>query len=170
MTQLYDDIGTGYANLRRPDPRIGDAIDLALDDAKTVLNVGAGTGSYEPRDRNVIALEPSFNMIRQRLRNSARNGLEACRHLHGARPRLHAVGREGESFGGFRTSNRARPERLACTQQLWALSTPPRPIRGGAPTLESLDGTTAEFSPPVQQPWKPPWRPRTVRRISSRFH
>lgn len=66
MPTAYDTIGINYANLRQPDPRIGAAISTALGDAVTVLNVGAGTGSYEPTDRAVTALEPSVEMIRQR--------------------------------------------------------------------------------------------------------
>ncbi len=68
---IYDRIGTGYADLRRPDPRIARLIHDALGDARTVLNVGAGTGSYEPEDRQVTALEPSAEMIRQRKPGSA---------------------------------------------------------------------------------------------------
>jgi SAM-dependent methyltransferase len=64
--QLYDRIGTGYATVRREDPRIAAAIHGALGDARTVLNVGAGAGSYEPRDREVTAVEPSEVMIGQR--------------------------------------------------------------------------------------------------------
>lgn len=63
---LYDSIGRGYASLRRPDPRIAAAIHAALGDAATVVNVGAGTGSYEPAGRTVLAVEPSAVMIRQR--------------------------------------------------------------------------------------------------------
>ncbi len=48
MDALYDTIGLNYANLRRPDARIARRVDAALGDAKTVLNVGAGAGSYEP--------------------------------------------------------------------------------------------------------------------------
>lgn len=66
MSILYDKIGAGYAELRKPDPRIAKAINHALGDAKTVLNVGAGAGSYEPYDRQVTALEPSAGMISQR--------------------------------------------------------------------------------------------------------
>lgn len=66
MPALYDDIGQGYARLRRPDPRIASRIHTALGAARTVLNVGAGTGNYEPRGRQVIAVEPSGGMIRQR--------------------------------------------------------------------------------------------------------
>ncbi len=63
---LYDTIGRGYAALRRPDPRIAAAIQAALGDASTVVNVGAGAGSYEPLGRTVLAVEPSDVMIRQR--------------------------------------------------------------------------------------------------------
>ncbi|MFQ6027377.1 MAG: class I SAM-dependent methyltransferase [Dehalococcoidia bacterium] len=69
--QIYDDIGVGYAIQRRPDPRILSAITHALGDAETVVNVGAGSGSYEPPDRNVIAVEPALTMIRQRTPESA---------------------------------------------------------------------------------------------------
>lgn len=63
---IYDTIGVNYADLRRPDPRIAGLIEQALGDAQTVLNVGAGTGSYEPVQRTVTALEPSAAMIAQR--------------------------------------------------------------------------------------------------------
>ena len=62
----YDAIGRTYAATRREDPRIAALIQAALGDARTVVNVGAGTGSYEPRDREVIAVEPSEVMIAQR--------------------------------------------------------------------------------------------------------
>ncbi len=58
--------GVGYSRHRRPDPRIEAMIHAALGDARTVLNVGAGAGSYEPRDRLVAAIEPSDAMRRQR--------------------------------------------------------------------------------------------------------
>lgn len=66
MTAIYDTIGIDYANLRRPDSRIAAVINRALGAAETVLNVGAGAGSYEPEGRKVTALEPSEKMIRQR--------------------------------------------------------------------------------------------------------
>lgn len=66
MTPLYDKIGGTYSSYRRPDPRIAAAIWAALGDAASVVNVGAGTGSYEPTDRSVIAVEPSETMIKQR--------------------------------------------------------------------------------------------------------
>jgi SAM-dependent methyltransferase len=63
---LYDRIGRTYTTTRREDPRLAAAIHGALGDAVTVVNVGAGTGSYEPRDRKVVAIEPSPVMIAQR--------------------------------------------------------------------------------------------------------
>lgn len=71
MPALYDTIGVNYAHRRKPDPRIGKAIADALGDARSVLNVGAGAGSYEPNDRQVVALEPSIEMIRQRPHGAA---------------------------------------------------------------------------------------------------
>jgi SAM-dependent methyltransferase len=62
----YDHIGRGYADYRRADPRIAAAVHGALGDARTVVNVGAGTGSYEPTDRPVIPVEPSTAMALQR--------------------------------------------------------------------------------------------------------
>jgi SAM-dependent methyltransferase len=58
----YDQHGRTYTRHRRPDPRIAARIHAALGDARTVLNVGAGAGSYEPRDRWVLAVEPSLTM------------------------------------------------------------------------------------------------------------
>ena len=66
MSTLYDQIGRSYQATRKPDPRIAALILEALGDARSVLNVGAGTGSYEPTDREVLAVEPSATMIAQR--------------------------------------------------------------------------------------------------------
>jgi SAM-dependent methyltransferase len=65
-TTRYDAIGAGYAGTRREDPALRERIHAALGDARTVVNVGAGTGSYEPTDRHVIAIEPSDVMAGQR--------------------------------------------------------------------------------------------------------
>ena len=64
--QLYDTIGAAYTATRRTEPRIAKQVWAALGDARTVLNVGAGTGSYEPSDRDVTAVEPSAVMRAQR--------------------------------------------------------------------------------------------------------
>jgi ubiquinone/menaquinone biosynthesis C-methylase UbiE len=62
----YDANGQTYAQRRRTDPRIAALVHEALGSARTVLNVGAGAGSYEPTDRHVIAIEPSAAMRTQR--------------------------------------------------------------------------------------------------------
>ncbi|MFI6050674.1 MerR family DNA-binding transcriptional regulator [Streptomyces violascens] len=69
--RLYDAIGGAYTATRRTEPRIAAQISDALGDAYTVLNVGAGTGSYEPPDRHVTAVEPSAVMRAQRPAGSA---------------------------------------------------------------------------------------------------
>jgi SAM-dependent methyltransferase len=71
MSTLYDRIGIGYRDHRRPDPRIAALLDPGIGAARSVVNVGAGVGSYEPRDRLVIAVEPSRVMIVQRAAGAA---------------------------------------------------------------------------------------------------
>src|SRR5262245_45142469 len=68
---LYDTIGATYSVTRRTEPRIAERVWAALGDAVTVLNVGAGTGSYEPLDRRVLAVEPSALMRAQRVPDAA---------------------------------------------------------------------------------------------------
>ena len=68
---LYDAIGATYTVTRRTEPRIAERVWAALGDAHTVLNVGAGTGSYEPTDRDVTAVEPSAVMRAQRPASAA---------------------------------------------------------------------------------------------------
>jgi SAM-dependent methyltransferase len=65
----YEAHGGGYGALRRPDPRIAAVLHAALGPARTVLNVGAGAGSYEPEDRHVLAVEPSATMRSERPRH-----------------------------------------------------------------------------------------------------
>ena len=69
--QLYDSIGATYTVTRRTEPRIAAQVWAALGDARTVLNVGAGTGSYEPPGRDVTAVEPSAVMRAQRPEGAA---------------------------------------------------------------------------------------------------
>jgi SAM-dependent methyltransferase len=66
VSALYDRIGRSYVATREEDPRIAAVIHAELGDARTVLNVGAGAGAYEPRDREVTAVEPSAVMRAQR--------------------------------------------------------------------------------------------------------
>lgn len=63
---MYDDIGRSYSTTRREDPRIAAAIHACLGAGGSVLNVGAGSGSYEPQERTVVAVEPSNEMVGQR--------------------------------------------------------------------------------------------------------
>jgi len=67
----YDTIGRTYARTRRTDPRIAARIHAALGDARRILNIGAGTGSYEPADREVVAIDPSTTMLAQRVPGAA---------------------------------------------------------------------------------------------------
>ncbi|MFI6621026.1 class I SAM-dependent methyltransferase [Streptomyces sp. NPDC050528] len=67
---VYDTLGTTYARTRRPDPRIAARIQAALGDAEDVIDVGAGTGSYEP-PHTLLAVEPSRTMLAQRPPGSA---------------------------------------------------------------------------------------------------
>lgn len=73
----YDRIGAGYVEQRLADSRLAALIWDALADAESIVNVGAGAGSYEPRDRPVVAVEPSIAMIRQRA-DSAAPVVRAC--------------------------------------------------------------------------------------------
>src|SRR5262245_1459742 len=68
---VYDRIGVGYGSLRQPDPRIAAHIQHGLGDATSIVNVGAGSGSYEKFECSVIAVEPSAAMAAQRPAGSA---------------------------------------------------------------------------------------------------
>lgn len=68
---VYDRIGIDYAQYRRPDPRIATLLSDALGPAYSALNVGAGAGSYEPAGLDLVAVEPSAEMVRQRPPTSA---------------------------------------------------------------------------------------------------
>lgn len=67
----YDSLGTTYTATRREDPDLARQIHAALGQGRTLLNVGAGAGAYEPRDRTVLAVEPSQVMIAQRPADAA---------------------------------------------------------------------------------------------------
>ena len=68
---VYDTIGRSYTSQRRADPRIAARLTVALAGMRSVLNVGAGAGSYEPAGRSVVAVEPSAVMLAQRPRGAA---------------------------------------------------------------------------------------------------
>ena len=77
MAALYDDIGRTYAGRRQSDPRIAAAIESALKGCELILNVGAGTGSYEPHSQLIVAVEPAWTMISQRPVGAAQ-AVQAC--------------------------------------------------------------------------------------------
>lgn len=78
---VYDTIGRTYTATRRADPRIERQIHDAIGSAPTVVNLGAGTGNYEPTDRFVVAVEPSWTMIRQRPAGAAPAVRAVAEHL-----------------------------------------------------------------------------------------
>ena len=78
---LYDRIGLTYGAIRQADPRLAGPIWRALGDARSVVNVGAGTGSYEPPDLEVTAVEPSAVMIAQRAPDAAPAVQAVAEHL-----------------------------------------------------------------------------------------
>ena len=66
MTELYDQIGKGYSIGRKTDHQIAAQFYAFLDNAESILNIGAGAGSYEPPGKNLVVVEPSIEMISQR--------------------------------------------------------------------------------------------------------
>ena len=80
-SQLYESIAGTYTTTRTADPRIAAQIDAGLATAETVVNVGAGTGNYEPTGRSVLAVEPSAEMIRRRPADGATVVRAAAEHL-----------------------------------------------------------------------------------------
>ena len=124
----YDErAARGYAERRRPDPRIEAAIAAALGDAASVVNVGAGAGSYEPRDRRVVAVEPSLHMLAQRQRSVASKGLPRLREADG--------GRAGER------RSRAPEEPLALLQERQPLESSGTLVRAAAEALPFADAS-----------------------------
>lgn len=81
MSSLYDTIGLGYSTGRQPDPRVAAAILGAIGDARSIVNVGAGSGSYEPENKRVVSVEPSVTMIRQRPKQSPLTVQAKAEHL-----------------------------------------------------------------------------------------
>ena len=67
---IYDKIGVNYARQRQTDPRLLEQITTKLKGAKRILNIGAGAGSYEPPNMDLVALEPSSKMINQRAKDA----------------------------------------------------------------------------------------------------
>jgi SAM-dependent methyltransferase len=166
--QLYDTIGTTYTMTRSTDPRIAEQIWAALGDARTVLNVGAGTGSYEPSDREVTAVEPSAVMRAQRPAGAAPCVAATAESLpfedqsFDAAMALATIDHWKDPIAGLREMRRVArrvvvfthdaggPERFWLTRDylpeypgLWA----------GRPSLAELAGAIAARAEPVPIPW-----------------
>jgi SAM-dependent methyltransferase len=77
----YDRIGIGYSRYRQPDPRIAARVEVALGSSCSIINIGAGTGSYEPQNRSVVSIEPSLEMLRQRAHGTAIAVRASAEHL-----------------------------------------------------------------------------------------
>ena len=167
-TQLYDNIGATYTVTRRTDPRIAEQIGAALGDARTVLNVGAGTGSYEPVDRNVTAVEPSAIMRAQRPAGAApcvaaiAERLPFADQSFDAAMALATIDHWQDPIAGLRemqrvarrvvvfTHDASNPDRFWLTRDylpehaaLWA----------GRPSLTELADAIAARTEPVPIPW-----------------
>src|SRR2546430_10104685 len=119
--QLYDSIGATYSVTRRTEPRIAAQIWSALGDARTVLNVGAGTGNYEPSDRDVTAVEPSALMRAQRPTGAAPCVAATAESLpfedqsFDAAMAFGTVHHWKDAMAGLREMRRAARRRVACT-------------------------------------------------------
>jgi hypothetical protein len=114
----YEQHGRTYTRFRRPDHRIAERIERALGDARTVVNVGAGAGSYEPRDRWVLAIErPRFP------------SMERIADVLGGRARIERIPTPGDCADGFFEAFWRRPETLLdpevrASQSIWTLLEP----------------------------------------------
>jgi len=165
---LYDTIGTTYTSTRHTEPRIAEQIWAALGDARTVLNVGAGSGSYEPCDRDVTAVEPSAVMRAQRPAGSppcvaaaaerlpfedqsfdAAMALATVDHWQDPIGGLHEMRRVARRVVVF-THDASDPDRFWLTRdylpehaRLWA----------GRPSLAELAGAIGARTEPVPIPW-----------------
>jgi SAM-dependent methyltransferase len=166
--QLYDTIGTTYTVTRRTEPRIAEQFWAALGDARTVLNVGAGTGSYEPSDRDVTAVEPSAVMRAQRpagaapcLAGSAEN-LPFEDQSFDAAMALATLDHWQDPIAGLREMRRVARRVVVFTHdasdpgRFWMNRDylPEHPgLWAGRPSLAELAGTIAARIEPVPIPW-----------------
>jgi SAM-dependent methyltransferase len=169
--QLYDTIGAGYVVTRRTDPRIAARVSAALGDARTVLNVGAGTGSYEPVGRDVIAAEPSAVMRAQRPAGAAPCVAATAEHLPFADQSFDAamavstIHHWPDPIAGLRELRRVARRVVVFThdasdagwiQRFWLIRDYLPEVAGlvaGRPSVEQLAGAIGARVEPVPIPW-----------------
>lgn len=179
-TPTYDSIGKTYARTRQPDPRIATAIRSALGDAESVINIGAGTGSYEPRDLEVLAVEPSATMIAQRSPDAAPAVLGAAEALPVADQSydaalavltVHHWQNRSAAFREIRRVARKRAVILTClpTQRFWLFDYfPGIAALNGLPAVEEYEllGSVTSSVVPIPDDcsdgflaayWRRPW-------------
>lgn len=142
MEPRYDTIGHGYARTRREDPRLRERIHAALGDARIVVNVGAGTGSYEPLDRHVIAIEPSDVMAAQR----SQRHVPALRGTAGALPLRDAA---ADAAMAILTIHHWDRERELGVRELRRVSRGPVVILTYDPELSAAMWLVADYLPEI---------------------
>lgn len=166
--QLYDTIGTTYTATRRTDQRIAEQIWTALGGARTVVNVGAGTGSYEPPDRQVLAVEPSALMRSQRALDAAKCLAASAEKLpfadgtFGAAMAVSTIHHWPDPIAGLRELKRVAARvvvftyDLACLREFW-LARDYLPevaaLLRGRPSLGEQAGARGARIEPVLIPW-----------------
>ncbi|NUO96459.1 MAG: class I SAM-dependent methyltransferase [Nonomuraea sp.] len=170
-TQLYDTIGATYTVTRRTEPRIAARILAALGDARTVLNVGAGTGSYEPAGREVTAVEPSALMRAQRPADAAPCVAATAEHLpfedgsFDAAMAVNTVHHWPDPIAGLREMRRVARRVVVFTfdcddpgwgDRFWLVRDYLPEVAGfpvGRPSLAELAGAIGARVEPVPVPW-----------------
>ena len=158
----YSTIGHNYAIYRQPEPRIARLINDALEEARTVLNLGAGAGSYEPRDREVTAVEPSASMRAQRPRDlpvavdAAAEDLPFPDNSFDASMALFSVHQWSDLEAGLREMRRVTRGRVvilsadpALLQQFWLNEYAPKVLAAEARRCPSLKRIGAALADPV---------------------
>jgi DNA-binding transcriptional MerR regulator len=169
--RLYDEIGGAYTTTRRTDPRIAARIWDALGDARTVLNVGAGTGSYEPPGRDVTAVEPSAVMRAQRPAGAAPCVAASAESLpfpdrsFDAAMAVSTVHHWGDPLAGLREMRRVARRVVVLTfdaaeatrrRRFWLTRDYLPEFAGlftGWPALDGLSGAIGARAEPVPVPW-----------------
>lgn len=169
--RLYDAIGSAYPATRRTEPRIAARVWDALGDARTVLNVGAGTGSYEPSDRDVTAVEPSAVMRAQRPAGAAPCVAAAAERLPFADQSFDAamafstVHHWQDPIAGLRELRRVARRVVVCThdasdvgwrQRFWLTRDYLPEVAGlvtGRPSVDQLADAIGARAEPVLIPW-----------------
>ena len=168
---LYDTIGASYTVTRRTEPRIAAQVWDALGDARTVVNVGAGTGSYEPPDRAVTAVEPSALMRSQRPSGAARCVAAIAERLpfpdgsFDAAMAFATVHHWGDPIAGLLEMQRVARRVVVFThesddeawrQRFWLTRDYLPEVAGllaGRPSLRELAGAIGARVEPVRIPW-----------------